>query len=282
MSIANALGEIFRRELDAQLVPLQEAVRRMEEGLEALELLRAVTDRLAPLTSRLGAMAGVRPPTELPASTRGGRKQVVAAPKGRAAVVRPVAAKPAVSQARAEEGTRACAVIGCDRPSRSKGYCSAHYQKLRLLMRTNRRPSAWKDDALPQSVADVKLPRGRAASKALHEGGATKKASARPAAPVVTPPPAEEKAPAAAKKSAGRKAARAKKAPAAAKKAPAAAKKAARAKKSPAAAKKSVAKKAPAAKKAAVKGGRNVKTTKAKAGAGKRKKGRSSSQGSLF
>ncbi|WP_090491254.1 cell wall protein [Myxococcus virescens] len=264
MSIANALGEVFRRELDAQLVPLQQAVRRMEEGLEALELLREVTHRLAPLTSRLGAMAGVRTPTELPASTRGGRKQVVAAPRGRAAVGRPVAAKPVVSQARAEEGTRACAVIGCERPSRSKGYCSAHYQKLRLLMRTNRRPSAWKDDALPQSVEDVTLPRGRAASKALREGGARKKAPA----PVVAPPPAEEKAPAAAKKSAGRKAA--------------GAKKAARAKKAPAAAKKSVAKKAPAAKKAAAKGGRQVKTTKAKAGAGKRKKGRSSSQGSLF
>ncbi|QDE93778.1 cell wall protein [Myxococcus xanthus] len=264
MSIANALGEVFRRELDAQLVPLQQAVRRMEEGLEALELLREVTHRLAPLTSRLGAMAGVRTPTELPASTRGGRKQVVAAPKGRAAVGRPVAAKPVVSQARAEEGTRACAVIGCERPSRSKGYCSAHYQKLRLLMRTNRRPSAWKDDALPQSVGDVTLPRGRAASKALREGGARKKAPA----PVAPPPPAEEKAPAAAKKSV-------------AKKAPAA-KKAARAKKAPVAAKKSVAKKAPAAKKAAAKGGRQVKTIKAKAGAGKRKKGRSSSQGSLF
>ena len=263
MSIANALGEVFRRELDAQLVPLQQAVRRMEEGLEALELLREVTHRLAPLTSRLGAMAGVRTPTELPASTRGGRKQVVAAPRGRAAVGRPVAAKPVVSQTRAEEGTRACAVIGCERPSRSKGYCSAHYQKLRLLMRTNRRPSAWKDDALPQSVEDVTLPRGRAASKALREGGARKKAPAP-----VAPPPAEEKAPAAAKKSAGRKAA--------------GAKKAARAKKAPAAAKKSVAKKAPAAKKAAAKGGRQVKTTKAKAGAGKRKKGRSSSQGSLF
>ncbi|QDF00909.1 cell wall protein [Myxococcus xanthus] len=268
MSIANALGEIFRRELDAQLVPLQQAVRRMEEGLEALELVREVTHRLAPLTSRLGAMAGVRTPTVLPASTRGGRKQVVAAPKGRASVGRPVAAKPVVSQARAEEGARACAVIGCERPSRSKGYCSAHYQKLRLLMRTNRRPSAWKDDALPQSVEDVTLPRGRAASKALREGGARRKAPAKAPAPVVAPPPpAEEKAPAAAKKSAGRKAA--------------GAKKAARAKKSPAAAKKSVAKKAPAAKKAAAKGGRQVKTTKVKAGAGKRKKGRSS-QGSLF
>jgi histone H1/5 len=85
----------------------------------------------------------------------------------------------AVKRARADEGTRACAVMGCKRPSRSKGYCSAHYQKLRLLMRTNRRPAEWVDDAKPQSVREVKLPRGRAASKALQER-----------APRTPPPPA--------------------------------------------------------------------------------------------
>jgi hypothetical protein len=56
-------------------------------------------------------------------------------------------------------------VIGCKRPSRSKGYCSAHYQKLRLLIRTNRRPADWVDDARSQSARDVKLPRGRAAAR---------------------------------------------------------------------------------------------------------------------
>jgi hypothetical protein len=56
-------------------------------------------------------------------------------------------------------------VSGCKRPSRSKGYCSAHYQKLRLLIRTNRRPADWVDDAPPQSAREVKLPRGRAAAK---------------------------------------------------------------------------------------------------------------------
>jgi len=60
---------------------------------------------------------------------------------------------------------RRCAVSGCKRPSRSKGYCSAHYQKLRLLIRTNRRPADWVDDAKPQSVRDLKLPRGRAAAR---------------------------------------------------------------------------------------------------------------------
>ncbi|WP_426755963.1 cell wall protein [Myxococcus sp. Y35] len=154
----------------------------MEEGLEALELLRSVTHRLAPLTSRLGAMAGVRTPAALPEPAsargrRGRRKQASVAVKGRAPTGRVAAAKPlSVST---EEGPRACAVIGCDRPSRSKGYCSAHYQKLRLLMRTNRRPAEWRDDAPPHSVQEVTLPRGRAASKALRESAETVKAAAK-------------------------------------------------------------------------------------------------------
>jgi hypothetical protein len=36
-----------------------------------------------------------------------------------------------------------------------------------MLTKTNRRPSAWVDYAPPNSVEDVKLPRGRAAAKAL-------------------------------------------------------------------------------------------------------------------
>lgn len=165
---------MFRRELQTQLVPLQQAVNRMEEGLEALDMLRSVTFRLAPLTSRLGALAGVRPvatkqPSVLPAPAakrgRVGRRPAAQAELPLASV-RVVAAKGPAARTTAD-GSRACAVIGCRRPSRSKGYCSAHYQKLRLLMRTDRRPSAWVDDAKPQSVQDVKLPRGRAASKAL-------------------------------------------------------------------------------------------------------------------
>lgn len=181
---------MFRQELQARMAPLQTAVRRMDEGLEALELLRSTTYRLAPLTSRLGSMAGVRTPSVIPepAAVRGagrGRRGAATAPKGRATAPKgraTVAKAPEpVRRARADEGSRACAVMGCKRPSRSKGYCSAHYQKLRLLMRTDRRPSEWVDDAKPQSVRDVKLPRGRAASRALQE--AAPKAPARPAEP---------------------------------------------------------------------------------------------------
>lgn len=185
MDIAKALGEMFRRELQEQLAPLQAAVRRMEEGLEALELLRSATYRLAPLTSRLGSMAGVRTPSVIPepASARGASRRqrgAESAGRGRAAVAKASPPPAPVKRARAEEGARGCAIIGCKRPSRSKGYCSAHYQKLRLLMRTQRRPKEWVDDAKPQSVRDVSLPRGRAASKALKE-----------AAPIAPPRPAE-------------------------------------------------------------------------------------------
>lgn len=64
---------------------------------------------------------------------------------------------------------RGCAVQSCRRPARSKGYCSAHYQKLRMLTRTNRLPSDWKEYAATGSVKDVVLPRGRAGAKALAE-----------------------------------------------------------------------------------------------------------------
>jgi hypothetical protein len=60
-------------------------------------------------------------------------------------------------------------VIGCPRQARTKGYCSAHYQKLRNLTKTNRRPPEWVDFAPPHSVEDVVLPRGRAGAKALKE-----------------------------------------------------------------------------------------------------------------
>src|SRR3954467_14304879 len=62
---------------------------------------------------------------------------------------------------------RECAVIGCGRPARSKGYCAAHYQKFRMLDRTGRLPSDWVADASPSSVRNIALPRGRAGAKAL-------------------------------------------------------------------------------------------------------------------
>lgn len=66
-------------------------------------------------------------------------------------------------------GKTLCAVIGCKRPARAKGYCAAHYQKYRMLSKTNRLPSDWVEEASPQSVKNLVLPRGRAGAKALAE-----------------------------------------------------------------------------------------------------------------
>lgn len=63
--------------------------------------------------------------------------------------------------------SRECAVIDCGKAARSRGYCSSHYQKFRMLDRTNRLPADWVADAAPNSVKNVALPRGRAGSKAL-------------------------------------------------------------------------------------------------------------------
>ncbi|RKH62176.1 vegetative protein [Corallococcus llansteffanensis] len=211
LSLETELRDMVRRELQLQLAPIQKAAARMAKGLDALDVLRQVTQRLAPLSSRLGAVAGVRTPTLAPepvARRRPGRPPSaktaapvkaaalakapaaklapVKAPAGKAAA--PAAKAPATrgpgrppARAPAAEDNQACAVIGCKRQSRSKGYCSAHYQKLRLLIRTGRRPDAWVDGARSQSVQDVKLPRGRAGSQALKE-------AAKPAAPVAAPP----------------------------------------------------------------------------------------------
>ncbi len=62
---------------------------------------------------------------------------------------------------------RPCALIGCKRDARSKGYCAAHYQKLRMLARTGRLPLGWSEYAPAHSVKDIVLPRGRAGAKAL-------------------------------------------------------------------------------------------------------------------
>ncbi len=60
-----------------------------------------------------------------------------------------------------------CAVLGCRRRTRSKGFCPSHYQKYRMLKRTDRLPITWDQVArggiLPPgaSVVDVVLKRGR-------------------------------------------------------------------------------------------------------------------------
>ncbi|MFL5344247.1 MAG: cell wall protein [Hyalangium sp.] len=152
MSFEKALREMIRGELAAQLSPLQKSIAQLERGLDSLQALRNVTGQLAPLLAQRGREVVLRH-----AQTQ--------APPQRAAPARAPEAAPAPRAKAAPTSGFSCAVSGCRRPARSKGYCSAHYQKLRLLIRTNRRPADWVDDAPPQSARDMKLPRGRAAAR---------------------------------------------------------------------------------------------------------------------
>jgi hypothetical protein len=155
MSFEKALREMIRRELTAQLQSLQKSIVQLERGLSSLQSLRDVTGRLAPLLAQRGREAVLRH----------AQARVVAPQREVPAKAPAPAAAPARRGRAASTATRLCAVIGCKRPARSKGYCSAHYQKLRLLIRTHRRPTDWVDDAASHSAKDVKLPRGRAGAR---------------------------------------------------------------------------------------------------------------------
>lgn len=168
MSFEKALREMIRRELDSQLSPLRKSIVHLERGLSSLEALRDLTGKLEPLLGQRGRAEALKYAQVQAAPTRRGavpakaKAPVKAPPQAPAAAPAPRGKAAAVSE-------QACAVIGCKRPRRSKGYCSAHYQKLRLLIRTGRRPADWKDDAAPQSARDVTLPRGRAAVAAREQ-----------------------------------------------------------------------------------------------------------------
>jgi hypothetical protein len=168
MSVDKAFREMVRNEIESQTKPLRDLVSRLEASMGDLSELRNVVSQLTPLANMLGGGSGGGGGGT---SGRGGRRGGGRGP-GRPAAA-PAAAtggkrrgrKPAADTA----GARDCAIIGCGKPSRTKGYCAAHYQKLRMLEKTNRRPGNWKDYAEPNSVEDIKLPRGRAAAKALAE-----------------------------------------------------------------------------------------------------------------
>jgi hypothetical protein len=170
MSVDKAFREMVRNEIESQLKPLRDLVSRLEAGTSDLDTLRSVAERLAPLAEAVGPLFG---------ASGGSRAAAPAAKRGVGRPARSAAAAPApVSSAGGKKrgrkpanagGARDCAIIGCGKPSRTKGYCAAHYQKLRMLEKTNRRPTGWVDYAEPNSVDDIKLPRGRAAAKALAE-----------------------------------------------------------------------------------------------------------------
>lgn len=139
---------------------------------EVTRALRPVHDSLAELQGNSAIIARLAAALGQPLKRGPGRP-----PKGAIVVA---AAAPAAKAASGRKGARRgrkpsagagqeCAVIGCGRAARSKGYCAAHYQKFRMLDRTGRLPSDWVADADPSSVRNISLPRGRAGAKALAE-----------------------------------------------------------------------------------------------------------------
>jgi len=137
MSVDKAIREMVRDEVQAAMAPLVDAIQR----------LQASGDVVARLSAAFGAGGGARSSKLLLGSGRKGRR--TRGPRG--------------------SNDRGCALIGCKRPARSKGFCAAHYQKYRMLSRTHRLPADWVEHAAPGSVRDVVLPRGRAGAKALAE-----------------------------------------------------------------------------------------------------------------
>src|SRR4051794_28690162 len=126
-SMDRVIRDLVRDELESQLRPFRATLSQLENSAREIVALRQLTDRLGPFLGALGiapARRGPgRPPNPLKALAGGKRRG------------RPAGARNTV------QSNRACAIIGCRKSSRSKGYCAAHYQKLRMLIRTNRRPS---------------------------------------------------------------------------------------------------------------------------------------------
>jgi hypothetical protein len=169
MSVDKAFREMIRNEIELQLKPLRNVVARLEAGSADLDSLRDVAERLMPFAAVVGPLLGAQLPAagrargqvkRGPGRPRGSGKNVVVAAAGKRG------RKPAAGSA---AGARACAIVDCGQPARTKGYCAAHYQKLRMLVKTDRKPAAWTEYAPPNTVPDLVLPRGRAASKALKE-----------------------------------------------------------------------------------------------------------------
>jgi hypothetical protein len=149
MSLDKQMRELIQAEVQRAVAPIQAA-------LEQLQATSSVEAQLRALLNQSARRGPGRPP-----------KPVVLGRKADAPARRGPGRPPKPAQAgEGDASVRGCAIIGCKRPNRSKGYCAAHYQKLRMLTRTKRLPSDWVVNAQPQSVEYVVLPRGRAGTKA--------------------------------------------------------------------------------------------------------------------
>jgi hypothetical protein len=138
VSVDRAIKELIAEEVDRAIAPLVAAIDDLRSGGNVAAQVAAL------LTGKR------RGPGRPPKAARLG-------------------AKPGRKPGRAAGPKKGCAIKGCKSAMRSKGYCSAHYQKYRMLERTKRLPADWKEYAAEGTVKDLKLPRGRAGARALAE-----------------------------------------------------------------------------------------------------------------
>ncbi len=151
MSVEKVLRDMVADEVARALGPVRGALAELQGNSAVIARLAAALGQ--PMVAKRGPG---RPPKA------SGTFTVPSAPRETAATGRKAARRGKTS-----DGKQECAVMGCGRPARSKGYCAAHYQKFRMLDRTGRLPSDWVADAGPSSVRNISLPRGRAGAKAL-------------------------------------------------------------------------------------------------------------------
>ena len=147
MSFDKILRDMIREEISAVIGPIADAVAQLREQ--------------GSVASQLSSLLG------------GGVKRGPGRPRKNALIPLLASGKAARRGPKGKRSRgsndRGCAIIGCKRPARSKGYCAAHYQKYRMLTRTKRLPSDWAEHASAGTVRDMVLPRGRAGAKALAE-----------------------------------------------------------------------------------------------------------------
>src|SRR4051812_31619861 len=118
VSLDQAFRDVVRHEVSTQLAPLQRMVNQLQTTSAEVNTLRSLTQRLAPLASLIGGGA-------LPIRRGPGRP-----PKALVALQGRRRGRRGGSSNGVRAADRLCAVMGCKRPSRTKGYCAAHYQKL--------------------------------------------------------------------------------------------------------------------------------------------------------
>src|SRR5690606_35525247 len=159
MSVETEFRALVRHEVEAQLKPLQQTIAQLQESLA---ISRQLESTIAPVARAFAQVLGGEAPVKRGPGRP--RKNEFVASSTTSSAGRS-ARKP--GRRKSTEAARACGIRGCERPARAKGYCAAHYQKLRMLTTRGERPSAWEDFPAPQSVEDIKLPRGRAAAEAL-------------------------------------------------------------------------------------------------------------------